>query len=312
MRGLKNFLILYFKGIAMGCADAVPGVSGGTIAFISGIYEVLVNSLRSFDRKAVRLLFQYDIKGFWNHVNGIFLLVLLSGIGTAILSLSRLILYCLKYYPEMLWAFFFGLVVASAIVVSKKIEQWNGPVIISGLLGILFGYYITVATPAETSATLWFVFISGMIAICAMILPGISGSFILVLLGMYEYVLSALKEFNLLVIIIFSSGAAIGILSFSHLLNWTLRRFHNITIAALTGIMVGSLNKVWPWKKVIETYTTHKGEIKPLIEQNILPTAYFDITGKEPYLIYAVALGIIGFAVVYYLEKMSPENSFKA
>jgi putative membrane protein len=210
----------------------------------------------------------------------------------------------------MLWAFFFGLIIASALVVSKKISRWRPPVIASGLLGALFGYMITVIAPAETSTALWTVFLSGMIAICAMILPGISGSFILVLLGKYEYVLSALKDLHLLVIITFSSGCAIGIIAFSHLLNWALRKYYDITIAALTGIMIGSLNKVWPWKKVLETYTTHKGEIKPLVEQNVLPAgSYLEMTGREPYLLYAVILAIIGFAVVYYLEKIYGERS---
>jgi len=305
MRDLKDYVLLYLKGIAMGCADAVPGVSGGTVAFISGIYEELVDSIRSFDGSALNLLFKYDIKGFWKYVNGIFLIVLLSGIGTAILSLSRLILYWLKTYPELLWSFFFGLIIASVLVVIKKISQWDARVVISGLLGAVMGYYITVATPAETTTALWFVFLSGMISICAMILPGISGSFILVLLGKYQYILTAVRDFNMAVITVFSTGAVIGILSFSHLLNWTLRRFHDITIAALTGIMIGSLNKVWPWKKVMETYTNSHGEIKPLIEQNILPTVYFEATQRDPYLLSAVILAFIGFALVYFLEKMS-------
>lgn len=305
---LKDYVILYLKGVAMGAADVVPGVSGGTIAFISGIYEELLSSIRSFNGTAVALLFKADIKGFWQHINGIFLVVLLSGIATSFISFSRLILYWMKYYPEMLWAFFFGLVVASALLVSKKVSRWNLPVIIGGILGISLGYYITVATPAETTTALWFVFISGSIAICAMILPGISGSFILLLMGKYEYILSALNGFKLTIIITFISGAVVGLLSFSHLLNWMLKRFYDITIAMLTGLMIGSLNKVWPWKKAIETYTNHKGQIIPLVEQNILPTAYFEITGKNPYLMYAVLLAIAGFALVYFLEKMSSEN----
>ncbi len=308
MKSLRDYVFLYLKGIAMGAADAVPGVSGGTIAFISGIYETLINAIRSFDREAVRLLFQYDIRGVWNHVNGTFLVVLVSGILTSILLLSRIILYWLENYPEMLWAFFFGLIIASAIVVSRQVTQWNAPVIVAGICGLLFGYAITVATPSETTIALWFVFVSGMISICAMILPGISGSFILVLLGKYEYILGVVKEFQLLVMITFTCGAAIGLLSFSHLLNWTLKRFRNVTIAALMGIMTGSLNKVWPWKKVIETYTNHKGQVKPLVEENILPTVYYEMTQKDPYLLYAVLLAIFGFMLVYFIEKISIGN----
>jgi putative membrane protein len=309
MRTSKDYIILYLKGLAMGAADVIPGVSGGTIAFISGIYEELLNSIRSFNGSAIALLFKADIKGFWQHVNGIFLVVLLSGIATSFLSFSKLMLYWMEYYPEMLWAFFFGLVLASAVLVSKKISRWNMPVIIGGFLGIFFGYYITVATPTQTTTALWFIFLSGSIAICAMILPGISGSFILLLMGKYEYMMTALINFKLAVIITFISGAVVGLLSFSHLLNWMLKRFHDLTVAMLTGLMVGSLNKVWPWKKAVETYTNHKGQIVPLIEQNILPNIYFEVTGKEPYLMYAVALALAGFALVYILEKMSSEKN---
>ncbi len=302
---MKDYILLYLKGIAMGAADAVPGVSGGTIAFISGIYEELVDTIRSFGPGALRLLFKGKFREFRDHVNGIFLAVLLAGIGTSLLIFSRVILYCLKYYPEMLWAFFFGLVVASTVVVSRKITQWTVGTIMWGLLGIALGYYITVAVPAETPIHPAFVFLSGAIAICAMILPGISGSFILVLLSKYEYIFTALKDLNLAVIIVFGSGCVAGILGFSHLLNWTLKRYYTPTIAALTGLMIGSLNKVWPWKQVLATYTTPSGKIKPLLEQNILPTAYFDITGREPFLVYAVMLAVAGFCLVYFLEKLS-------
>ena len=305
MLTLKNKFMLYLKGIAMGAADAVPGVSGGTIAFISGIYEELIDSIRSFDIKGLSLLKSLDFKGFWEHINGWFLIILFTGIATSILLFSRLILYCLVHYPEMLWAFFFGLIIASALVVGKKIPKWHPGVICSGIAGIIVGYYITIAVPAQTPETLSFVFLSGMIAICAMILPGISGSFILVLLSKYEYVFTALKDFNIAVIITFGSGCAIGLLSFSHLLNWTLKRFHDLTIAMLTGLMIGSLNKVWPWKEVLKTYTNHKGQIKPLIEHNILPTSYFDITGKESYMFYAVGLAVLGFLIVWFLEKLT-------
>ena len=293
----------------MGAADAVPGVSGGTIAFISGIYEQLVTSLRSFDAAAMRLLFRRDIKGVWNHIHGTFLLVLLSGIGTSLIIFSRLILYWLEHYPEMLWAFFFGLVIASALVIARKIPRWNACIVAALIGGTALGYSVTVAVPAHTPETPVFVFFSGMIAICAMILPGISGSFILVLLSKYEYVFTALKEFNLAVLPVFGSGCVIGLLSFSHLLHWTLQRYRNITVAGLTGLMIGSLNKVWPWKTVLETYTSPSGKIKPLTVQNILPTSYLDLTGREPWLLYAVLLAVFGFCLVYFLEKLSADEA---
>ncbi|QTA82978.1 DUF368 [Desulfonema limicola] len=309
---LKNKFMLYLKGIAMGAADAVPGVSGGTIAFISGIYEELIDSIRSFNITGLKLLKSLDFKGFWEHINGLFLIILFAGIATSILFFSRIILYCLVHYPEMLWAFFFGLIIASALVVGKKISQWNSKIIFSSIAGIFAGYYITIAVPAQTPETLSFIFFSGMIAICAMILPGISGSFILVLLSKYEYVFTAVKDFNMAVIITFGSGCVIGLLSFSHLLNWTLKRFHDLTIAMLTGLMIGSLNKVWPWKEVLKTYTNHKGQIKPLIEQNILPASYFEITGRESYVFYALALAAAGFLLVWFLEKLTIEYPDKS
>lgn len=311
MPALKNNIILFLKGIAMGAADAVPGVSGGTIAFISGIYEELINSIRSFDLQALSLLKSLKLKEFWEHINGSFLIVLFAGIASSILLFSRIILYCLVHYPEMLWAFFFGLIIASALIVGKKIPQWNPGIICSAISGIIAGYFITIAVPAQTPETLAFVFFSGMIAICAMILPGISGSFILVLLSKYEYVVTALKDLNLPVILTFVCGCAVGLLSFSHLLNWTLKRFHDLTIAMLTGLMIGSLNKVWPWKEVLETYTNHKGLVKPLVEHNILPTSYFEITGKESYLAYAMCLAVLGFFLVWFLEKMTNKGLSK-
>lgn len=301
----KDRVLLYLKGVAMGSADAVPGVSGGTIAFISGIYETLVDAIRSFDRDAVKLLAGADFKGFWNHVNGNFLAILLAGIGTAILLLSRVILHWLETYPEMLWSFFFGLIIASALMVGKKVTRWESDVVFAGILGGFLGYWITVATPAQTPETALFVFISGMIAICAMILPGISGSFILVLLSKYEYVLTAVRDFHISTILIFGTGAAVGILSFSHLLHWMLKRFHDITIAMLTGIMVGSLNKIWPWKMAVETYTDGEGMIRPLISENVLPTNYFELVGRPSFLFWAVLLALLGFFLVYSLEKWS-------
>jgi len=297
--------ILFLKGVAMGCADAVPGVSGGTVAFITGIYEKLIQSIRSFNLTALNHLRKFDIKSFWNYVNGTFLVVLLSGILTAIVFFSRLILFCLKNYPVLLWAFFFGLIVASVLAVSKKINHWNAAVIFAGVFGAFLGFFLTIAVPAQTPETLWFIFLSGSVAICAMILPGISGSFILVLLSKYEFVLHALKDINIPVIIVFSSGCGVGLLSFSHLLHWMLKRYYDLTVAMLTGIMIGSLNKVWPWKQVLETMTTPKGVIKPLVENNVWPMKYSELTNQDPYLFSAIALSVAGFVLVYILDRVS-------
>ena len=308
-RSLKEYLLLFFKGVAMGAADVVPGVSGGTIAFITGIYEELLGSIRSVNGEAIKLLLRFNLAGFWKHINGNFLVVLLAGIGFSIVSLSRLILYLLEYHSEMLWSFFFGLIVASAVVVGKKINNWTIGVVLAGLLGIAIAYYVTVATPTQTPETYWFIFISGAIAICAMILPGISGSFLLVLLAKYEFILGAVKDLKIDIILTFGLGCLTGILSFSHVLNWMLKHYHNVTVALLTGFMVGSLNKVWPWKQTLETYTDRHGEVKPLVQENVLPNTYLEVTGQDPFLLYGILLAIFGFLLVYLVDHFTDDNS---
>ncbi|WP_276497704.1 DUF368 domain-containing protein [Pontibacter litorisediminis] len=308
-RSLKEYLLLFSKGVGMGAADVVPGVSGGTIAFITGIYEELLGSIRSVNGEALKLLSRFDLKGFWRHINGNFLVVLISGILFSIASLSRLILYLLENHPELLWSFFFGLIVASAVVVSKKITRWTPGVVLAGLVGAAIAYYITVATPTQTPEAYWFIFLSGAIAICAMILPGISGSFLLVLLAKYEFILNAVKELRVDIVAVFGLGCVTGILAFSHVLNYMLKRFHNATVALLTGFMVGSLNKVWPWKQTLETYTDRHGEVKPLVQENVLPGAYEALTGQEPYLLYGVLLAVLGFMLVYFVDHFTDDTA---
>ncbi len=301
--------MLFTKGAGMGAADVVPGVSGGTIAFITGIYEELLGSIRSIDGEAVKLLLRFQLADFWRHINGSFLVVLLAGIGFSVVSLSRVILFLLENYPEMLWSFFFGLIVASALVVGKKIARWTPGVILVGLVGAAIAYYITVATPTQTPEAYWFIFLSGAIAICAMILPGISGSFLLVLLAKYEFILNAVKELRLSIIAVFGLGCLVGILSFSHVLNWALKNYHSATIALLTGFMVGSLNKVWPWKETLETYTDRHGVVKPLLQENVLPGTYESLAGQESYLGYAIVLAIFGFLLVYLIDRFTDDDT---
>ncbi|WP_025609001.1 DUF368 domain-containing protein [Pontibacter actiniarum] len=308
-RSLREYLLLFAKGVGMGAADVVPGVSGGTIAFITGIYEELLGSIRSVNGEALKLLLRFDLKGFWKHINGNFLVVLISGILFSIASLSRLILYLLENHPEMLWSFFFGLIVASAVVVSKKITRWTPGVLLAGLAGAAIAYYITVATPTQSPEAYWFIFLSGAIAICAMILPGISGSFLLVLLAKYEFILNAVKELRVDIVAVFGVGCVTGILAFSHVLNYMLKRHHNVTVALLTGFMVGSLNKVWPWKQTLETYTDRHGEVKPLVQENVLPGSYEALTGQEPYLMYGILLAVFGFMLVYFVDRITDDTT---
>ena len=283
----------------MGAADIIPGVSGGTIAFITGIYEELIGSLKSIDVEAIKLLFTGKIKALWEHVNGKFLIVLFAGIATSILSLAKLIQYLLTSHPILLWGFFFGLIIASAIMIARTVTKWSIPTIVALIIGCIGAYLITILTPATTPDTPLFTFGAGMIAICAMILPGISGSFLLLMMKQYERIVGALTSLDFAVIATFGSGAILGLILFSKVLSWLFKRFHDITIAFLTGIMFGSLNTIWPWKQVLETRLNSHGEIVPLVQVNVLPS----IVGGESYLWQVIVLAILGMAVIYIMER---------
>lgn len=296
-RRIKDYAVLTLKGMAMGAADVVPGVSGGTIAFIAGIYDELINSIKSINMHSLKLLFTGKIAAFWKAVNGNFLFALLLGIAISVFSLAKLITYLLLNEPVLVWSFFFGLVQASTWFVTKDIKGWNWKTVAGFVGGAVIAYYITVATPAETSTNLMFIFLCGAIAICAMILPGISGSFILVLLGKYFYVMEAVKTLDLVVLGVFAFGAALGITSFSRVLSYALKNFRNITLSVLSGFMLGSLNKVWPWKEV-EKLVSDGHEV--MIEHNIAPNTE---------VAEAVVLMLIGFILVYVLEKISAKKA---
>ena len=296
-RRIKDYAVLTLKGMAMGAADVVPGVSGGTIAFIAGIYDELINSIKSINMHSLKLLFTGKIAAFWKAVNGNFLFALLLGIAISVFSLAKLITYLLLNEPVLVWSFFFGLVLASTWFVTKDIKGWNWKTVAGFVGGAVIAYYITVATPAETSTNLMFIFLCGAIAICAMILPGISGSFILVLLGKYFYVMEAVKTLDLVVFGVFAVGAAVGITSFSRVLSYALKNFRNITLSVLSGFMLGSLNKVWPWKEV-EKLVSDGHEV--MIEHNIAPNTE---------VAEAVVLMLIGFILVYVLEKISAKKA---
>ena len=303
-RTKKEFAIISLKGMAMGAADIVPGVSGGTIALISGIYEEFVKALKSFS-SVLGVLFKSGIKAAWNHVNGSFLLALFIGIAISLITLVKGIKYALEFHPILLWSFFFGLIIASCYYVGKQVHKWNFSTILSLLIGAILIFGITTISPAETSTELWFVFLAGMLAICAMILPGISGAFILVLLGKYAYVIEALSEFKLDVILTFGAGCAIGLLSFSHLLSFMLKKYHDITIALLTGFMIGSLNKIWPWKKVLEWGLDRHGEKKAILEENILPSQF----DGDSQFVFAIILAVLGLGLIVLLEELAGKKA---
>ncbi len=287
----------------MGAADVVPGVSGGTIAFITGIYEQLINSISSFDHLLIKKLFKGDIRSVWHQINGDFLLSLFIGIGVSVLTLMRLANYLLENAPILLWSFFFGLVLASILYIGKQIDRWKLVNVLAMLLAVVTAFYITKLTPADGTDDLVYVFFCGMIAISAMILPGISGAFILVLMGAYATVTKAVSEFDLKLIAVFGSGAIIGLLSFSKLLKWLFKHHRNLVLAILTGFIAGSLNKIWPWKSVLETRMIN-GKEKVISEESVLPWNY----DGESKMFLAIAMAVIGFILIFALEYFSDKN----
>ena len=301
---MKKYFLLYAKGMAMGAADVVPGVSGGTIAFISGIYDELLRSIAGIP-EALLLLLRGRIKDAWQMANATFLLVLFSGIVTSILTLARVITYLLHHHPIPVWSFFFGLILVSTYLVGREIGRWNWSRAVSFVLGLAFAYWITVAAPMQWGSDLPTLFLAGAIAICAMILPGISGSFILLLLGLYSVVLGAVKDLNLLVLAVFASGCVVGLLSFARLLSWLLSRWRDLSLAFLSGLMLGSLNKVWPWKETLTWRVDSKGEQVPLLQNNLLPGQFADVSGQDPQLLFAVVLAIGGIVLVLSLEWLA-------
>lgn len=302
-RTLFDYALISLKGMAMGAADVVPGVSGGTIAFISGIYEELIDSINKINLGALKVLRNEGIKSFWKHINGNFFLALLSGIGISILSLAKGVKWFLENQPISVWSFFFGLMIASIIFLAKDVRKWNLGTISAMIISGIVAYFVTVAQPLGSHSGLIYIFFSGALAICAMILPGISGAFILVLLGSYHTVLGALDSWDLKLIAVFIMGAVIGILSFSKALKWLFEHYRNTTIAGLTGFIIGSLNKVWPWKEVLSTRIDSHGNEVPVWEKSVLPTTFESITGADPQVLTAVLLACAGFFLLYGLEK---------
>ena len=301
-RSPLGYLGVLIRGFCMGSADVVPGVSGGTMAFILGIYEELIESIRMVARPPfLRALLGFRIGEALRLINFPFLVAIFAGIVLAVLTLAPGIEWMLVNQPVLIWSFFFGLVLASVLSVSKRVKQWNVGLVIALALGTIGAFIIVGLVPVQTPEAWWFFFISGAIAICAMILPGISGSFILVLLGKYQFFVSAVNQRDLVPLFWAGLGAAVGIVSFAQLLSWLFRRYHDVTVAVLTGFMLGSLRKVWPWKQTISFITDRHGEIIPTVERNILPA--FTLNGAfNVEVIYALALAIVGLSLVLFID----------
>ena len=278
----------------MGIAEIIPGVSGGTIAFITGIYEELINSIKSVNSASIKLLINFKLTSFWKHINGTFLLTLLLGMLTSILVLSRVIVFLLNDHPFKIWGFFFGLIIASAIVIFGKVEKMSINVFIASIIGLIISSYIALEAPSATPNTDLFIFLSGAIAISAMILPGISGSFILVFLSKYEFILNSLNNFDIAVISIFIAGCVVGLVTFSRVFSYLFKKYNDIVVSVLVGFLLGSLFKVWPFYKVLE-YDAYN---EPIYTSPVLPS-----TGQENELLYFIVFSIIGFMSMWVLEK---------
>ena len=328
MNNVKEYSGYLVRGILMGAADVIPGVSGGTIAFITGIYEKLIQSLNEVDLTAFKYLFTLRIRKLIDKINGYFLLVLMIGVFVAVFSLASRIQYLLQNYSEAVWAFFFGLILGSVVVIAKHVKQWKISYILALIIGGTIAWWLSSTNVIRTPDTPLFVFFAGVISIIAMILPGISGSFILVIMDKYRYIIDivagisvglknmtyglfsadlemvgeAWKNTEFMPLLIFELGTLTGIIGFSKVLNWLFEKFHTITIALLTGFLIGSLYKVWPWKVALQWYEDSKGVRHPLIENNILPSDY------DRYFVLSIALAAIGFALVYVIELLSEKK----
>lgn len=300
-RNFLDYLLLFFKGMAMGAADIVPGVSGGTIAFISGIYEELISTLSQFKISLISEFKNKGVKAIWNNVNGNFLLAIFLGIASSIILLSELVTWLLDEEPILIWAFFFGLVLASILYVFKKIERLNAVALIVLPLGVFIAYQITKLEILNSSESYPYLFLSGAIAICAMILPGISGAFILVIMGVYSTVLQAINDKDFLKIATFSFGALVGILYFSKILKWLFAKYKDLTLALLTGLMAGAMVKIWPWKKVLTERINSKGIPVPLREECVLPYEY----EGDPQMGASLTLMLIGFLLIFIFNFIS-------
>lgn len=309
---------LILKGAAMGIAETIPGVSGGTIAFITGIYERLLNSINSFATAALPAWKEGGLAALWKAIDGNFLLFLVGGMLVGILGGVFGMSYLLDHHPLQVWGFFFGLILASVVYVAKQVQMWNVDAVVALLVAMLLAYWVTIASPAEGSDSYLYVFMCGLIAISALMLPGLSGSFMLLLLGMYQFILhDTLKEgileqhdpSALITLGVFGLGCLIGVFTFAKLLSYLFARFRNTTLAVLTGFMFGSLNKVWPWQEVVATRVDSKGEEKVLFSNSVSPADFSQLTdnffyGNDPQLFSVVAIMVLGFVSIFAIERM--------
>ncbi|MBT3587562.1 MAG: DUF368 domain-containing protein [Flavobacteriaceae bacterium] len=334
-RSFKQYLIITVKGLAMGAADAIPGVSGGTIAFISGIYEELISTISNINLSLFKTLKKRGISEFWKQLNGNFIIALLAGIAVSFVSFMQLAKYLIENKPILIWSFFFGLIIASIGYIGKQIKTWNLKISTALIIGGLSAYYITSLPPLASNSNPYFLFIAGAIAICAMILPGISGSFILLILGAYKTLSDAIHDYNFKNIFIFIAGAIVGLLSFSRVLKWLFKNYENTTLAVLTGFIIGSLNVIWPWKQTFLVFSKEAGKeislteitnlgslsvyqksiqnfesYKVILEKSVSPFTYSKINnGLESQFLFAILFMVLGFLTILLIELFANQKN---
>ena len=288
-RNIFSLTVLFLKGLCIGLVELVPGVSGGTIAFVSGVYEELLSAIKSLNLSSCKLLFSGRWKALWQAIHGTFLLFLVGGMAISVFSLSEYIPKLIHSYPIAIWSFFMGLILASAVYILKDVQwtrAWRN--ILLFLVGLAIGFAICRLTPMETPTAYWFIFLSGAIAICALLLPGVSGSFMLLLLGKYAFILDAVANLKIWILLAFASGAIVGMLSFSRLLSWLLRKHYTVTVCILAGCMVGALEKIWPWKETISD----------VLQRNVLPLQYEQLSGQPSQWGLALAAMVVGIGIM--------------
>lgn len=305
MRTLKDYLFIYFKGISVGVAGLIPGLSPGSIALISGIYEELINSISTIDREALRLLFRFHLAEFWKKINGNFLLTVVAGIATSVVVLARLMTYLLQHHSIAIWSFFFGLILLSSSLLMRDIKKWNIGTVLSLLAGVVIAYAITVISPVETPASLPLFFFYGALAASFTVLPGMSGALVLLLIGKYDHITTALTDVNVPAILVFTLGCFVGLIGFSRFLSRGLSHYRFPTLALLIGFMIGSLNKVWPWREVTIFRIDQNGNQAAAFDKSVMPWNYLTSTGQDPHILKAVLFAALGILLVVAIEKAS-------
>lgn len=318
---MKETIQIMLKGAAMGVAEVIPGVSGGTLAFITGIYQRLLSAIGNVNLGLINVFKEEGFSAVWKKIDGLFLIKLLAGMAIGFLVGLKLVVRLLDSHPIHIWSFFFGLILASIPLIGKQVKKWGGLEIVLLVIGAILVYWITIAAPSQGSESLIVVFLAGVVGVSALMLPGLSGSFVLLLMGMYTIIMPAIEEFThhpfgpeTLVIGAFGIGMVVGLLSFAKVLTFTFNKFPNPTLALLVGFLIGSLNKVWPWQRVLETRLNSKGEEVVKFSESILPGDFSQLTenflyGNNPFVYQAIGIMIVAIAIVYLMDKYSLDEA---